>query len=655
VARFYLGWADEGEAFSESDHAVEAEAVLSFTLSQAEGEFAKLVVEILNPGVGLLSPGMQQWAWFSVEGGGGSAGVIEPLFFGRVVGIPEDIHGETVTITFVARPEDYEEQKAALAATLREFPFWDPVFVPPDQRENADFVLESRPAHWHIDRVTHVVTISDIIEGEDGLLNFASAPFYDSVSVSYGQAPVTRVDCRAVLTWVQKGTGSVDLSSVIEAAFAEQGGFVQRGFIASYTGGGLMTDWPEIGTNIGGGWKVGLSGAARIDGTILPVQLLNVDVATGSLAPGGLSVPWDAPFANVDVFTDPLTGLNAAELSALTAEEKLAWAERGIRISGYYVGTPTSVGTATISQFPQWNLSAVFNAEYDANLRREEIVTFSVHADVQPIVSDLTDSIVSVELSSAEIDQPVDEPTSDNPSGIPIYDTRRPSYMLTDRGKLSLAHLISLCRARALARARCVRVEFEDTFANLYHVSLRHSGRVIDPRIPGGVADGKVAAYTLSLAGQGGALTGSVSLACTIGRGGVLGALDDGEGVYVEDGVLEDGIQALVGGATAIAGEISYEDFDTTVIASNGVDLFNVTAEAVVDVITVENGFGAQQDLLLSQVWSDTNAATVALNEAKTRVGLGLVPLSGGDVLSTPFDITVSDLIVPKTIDLEAA
>jgi hypothetical protein len=654
VARFYLGWADEGEAFSESDHAVEAEAVMSFTLSQAEGEFAKLVVELLNPEVGLLNPGRQLWAWFSVEGGGGSAGVIEPLFFGRIVGIPEDLHGETVTVTFVARPEDYEEQKAALAATLREFPFWDPVFVPPDQRLNSDFVLESRPAHWHIDRVTHVVTTSDIIEGEDGLLNFASSPFYDSVRVSYGQAPVTRVDCRAVLTWVQKGTGSVDLSSVIEAAFAEQGGFVQRGFIASYTGGGLMTDWPEIGTNIGGGWKVGLSGAARVDGTILPVQLLNVDVATGSLAPDGLSVPWDSPFANV-AFTDPITGLTGEQLRNLTLEELQAYSARGIGITGEYFGGPTAVGTATISQFPQWNLTVVFNAEYEANLRREEIVTFSVAADVQPIVSDLTDSIVSVELSSAEIDQPVDEPTSDNPSGIPIYDTRRPSYMLTDRGKLSLAYLIALCRARALARARCVRVEFGDTFANLYHVSLRHSGRLIDPRIPGGRADGKVAAYTLSLAGEGGALTGTVSLACTIGRGGVLGALDDGDGVYVEDGVLEDGIQALTGGATAIAGEISYEGFDETDIASNGVDLFNVTADAVIDAITIVNGFGAQQDLLLSQVWSDTNAAVVALNEAHTRIGLGLVPLSGGDVLSTPFDITVSDLIVPKTIDLEAA
>jgi hypothetical protein len=36
-------------------------------------------------------------------------------------------------------------------------------------------------------------------------------------------------------------------------------------------------------------------------------------------------------------------------------------------------------------------------------------------------------------------------------------------------------------------------------------------------------------------------------------------------------------------------------------------------------------------------------------------VVLSLVPVSGGPPLETPFNIVVSDLVVPKTIDLEAA
>src|SRR6476661_1886195 len=83
---FYFVWvAPEATTFDVETHAVEDESVYAFDLSQEEGDFAKLSLTIRNPRVGLLNPGRNVWAWLSYSP---SSGVIEPLFFGRLVGIP---------------------------------------------------------------------------------------------------------------------------------------------------------------------------------------------------------------------------------------------------------------------------------------------------------------------------------------------------------------------------------------------------------------------------------------------------------------------------------------------------------------------------------------------------------------------------------------
>ena len=104
---FYWAWVDEDETTFTTDHVREDEAVFGFVVSQSEGEFAGLTLELKNPRVGLLSPGRKVWGWLSWDNGS----EIVPLFFGRLIGIPSDIHLEVVTLEFTARPKDYESQK----------------------------------------------------------------------------------------------------------------------------------------------------------------------------------------------------------------------------------------------------------------------------------------------------------------------------------------------------------------------------------------------------------------------------------------------------------------------------------------------------------------------------------------------------------------
>jgi hypothetical protein len=118
---------------------------------------------VVNPRIGLLNSGRQQWGWLSWDDG--TSNGLVPLFYGRLVGVPQDMQNEVVRLQFIGRPLDYEAQKEALAETLRVAPYWDQIWLSEDARLDPDTVLESRAALWHIDRITHDVTVSDILTG----------------------------------------------------------------------------------------------------------------------------------------------------------------------------------------------------------------------------------------------------------------------------------------------------------------------------------------------------------------------------------------------------------------------------------------------------------------------------------------------------------
>ena len=83
--------------------------------------------------------------------------------------------------------------------------------------------------------------------------------------MTLGQPPLRKVRVEASVAWDQYGRGSVDLrDTLLDAAIAQ--GSSRNRQIASYTGAGLIEDWPEKGDRIGGGWAVGESRATRTDG-----------------------------------------------------------------------------------------------------------------------------------------------------------------------------------------------------------------------------------------------------------------------------------------------------------------------------------------------------------------------------------------------------
>ncbi|MES2845644.1 MAG: hypothetical protein V4747_11495 [Pseudomonadota bacterium] len=574
---FYFAWVDPTDTEFDIAFARNDEDILSLKVDHDEAGAAGLTIEIKNPRIGLLHPTRKRWAWLSWDGETG----VDPLFFGKLVGVPDRAKDEVIRLTLVAIPLDFVAQKEAVADALRVLPWFDPVWIAADRRADPDLVLEARTSHWHIDRITHVVTASDIAVGEAGTIDIGGDFFRDSLDLRYTQMPARKVRVSAEMSWAQVADGEVDITRTLTDAFVAVG-TTRMNTVSSYTGEGLVRDWPQPGTRIEGGWSVGSVRLDRIDGVRVPS-------------------------------------------------------------SGMIANTPS---TSRI-YFPLWVIQPNMTLRYDVSRSRVEGVTFTLEANTQALITEPDeDDIIDISLQSSAASQAID-------GALPIGDVRRRSYFQTDRGLQSIENLVLRARAQLVARARAVQVVAEVPFATAVALSCRHSLTLADDRLPGGEATGKVVGYSFSANGDRGLLSGSVTIACSIGEGGTI-TPDAGVPGYVETGYVADGWQAYSGGEALLSsGDVALSYFGGVPIADDGISFPIVDVGQAVLSCTVANGQTAQEAKLAERTAGAAASAT-ALNTVPTTIELELASI---DRLSfrTDYALTLSMLAIPKTIDLGAA
>ena len=583
---FQFAWAGPAETTFTAAHAREDEAVFAFRLEHTEGDFPVLSIDLRNPRRQFLGESADLWMWLAEDG--------VPLFFGRLVAVPEDLHAEIVRLTFVARPAGFAAAKRALAETLKTAPWWDPVWIRDERLDDPDTVLEARTALWHIDRVTHAVTVSDIIAGEDGTLAITDHD-YASLTIRYGAPPVRRVKVDAEISWDQTATGTLDITDELVAAFGAAGS--PPNLISSWTGQGLQADWPKEGDSLKGGWSVGPVTLERADGVWKASRFRDVRVGSGAVFGAG----W---------------GGSAAEA---------------------FVSAPST------ARFFAWEFRPAFSLAYSASRPRIERVAFELTADVQPVFAEPGDEeVLILALGSRKVSEEVE-------GSVPLGDLRRSAYLKTDRGRRSLEYLIALARAKLLARARAAEIEVVLPFDAAIGLSCRQNASIADDRIPGGSASGKVIGYVLRASGDGSRLA-EVRIGCTIGAGSAQAA-DPGHPAYADDGYAEPGWQLRTGETVApIAGEVAYDDPSGVAVDDDGLDFFRLAAADVILRLDVLNGEAAQAAVLAGR-FEDIPAAVEALNAVHSQVVLDLKPLSGGP-FETRYDLTLTPLAVPRTLTL---
>lgn len=643
---FYFAWVDSTDTtFSESFKRND-ETVFSVNISQDEGDFAGLEVQLVNPRVGLLAGSRKQWCWLSYND--------TPLFFGRLVGVPQDMENNVVKLAFVARPADFEDQKKALAETLKVFPYWDPLFFSEEDAADPDKVLEARAALWHVDRTSGTVTISDINAGEDGRIDFTTGEVdYSSVHVTYSQAPARKVEVQASVNWAQVATGFIDVTPDLLRAYKEAGppdGLFSvsqeprpsEGTVNVANGQAMIDAWPKFGDQIGEGWSVGATECKCVGDVPLPpifvpnYQEAWVQIQNWENFPNyreQLRYAFDRSPGFVVGIIDHTKDLEYPTLG-------------GIPVTGIMIGGEFVHGDIDVLWVPVWQLAVSMQLNWATQRDRSETIVFAVGADTQPLLTDPdTAEVVRLTLDSIPVDDL-------------IGDVKRNRYFDTDRGRQSLEHLLMRARAVLLGRARAVDVSFQVPFEVGLGVTCRKTASIADARLPGGGAAGKVKSY--SIQAQDGARFVSVTISCSIGRGGSVTSIP-GVGDYADDYV--DGYQTYSGGQVALPTDDLAYNLPSYTIVDDGVNLASITAAEYLQNITVEGGLDQQVDAVVydhvrhdaldANADSAVDAASKIANVV-TKTKLVLKSVNGG-----PFDTniepdTVTALKVPKTIDLEA-
>lgn len=404
----YFAWVDKTETtFSTGTHCRYDEPVYSWTLTHDEGQIPTLEVEIENPCVGtpyigLLAASRKQWAWVSIWDYDTAS--VKPLIFGRIVGIPSDLSQRFIKVMFISRADDYITRKQTLADSLRVFPYYDPIFLDDKSRADPDAVLEGYPCRFHIDRTTLAWTISNILTGEDGTIAIGHDEILSDLSFEVKDAPLRALRATASVNWKQTFRGvTIPVVSGIT--------------LPSLTGGSLISAWPKIGTDIGGGWRAA-SGTYAIDNAgVADVQAYTEsgswqDTNAKHAEGDAISASWSATIPPGSIFNMKVTHTygNTGNLGGDTGQGFGSGIISGASQAGGGGGSGSSSGvSATWQTYLTWSVSMGLVIESTGGSNKiTENISFTMTADAQPVLTDgsALDSTEVVEFSSIDVGEP---------------------------------------------------------------------------------------------------------------------------------------------------------------------------------------------------------------------------------------------------------
>lgn len=388
MSKIYFSWVDAEDAGFGPGNYVEDEHVFSIRIEHLEGEVPTATVGIKNPRIGLLNAGRKQWVRIAYD----NLTTVTEIFHGRLVGTPSNILGEKVTLQFTGQPLDYATAKQRVAETLKVAPFYDPIFIAENKRDDPDTILEGYSAFWHVDRVSGVVTISDAIEGEDGTgVYTADDVLYSSVEVRIDRPPLARVEVEMDVSWAQEFSDYVNFGTWT---------------FDSYAGDGILSEWPKALQSLDGGWTAASSVAIdtfRVNSAqtiTTSYEWQNTAKKHGNGATMSVSTSNSAPalpngfisrrvtYTLQNGFIDPFAVDGDGDPAPINIPE--SYQDQSVYI-------------------PKWRVRASLVARYDARRERTEKVHFSVTADMQPVFTD--DGSMArpetISLSGGDVGQPI--------------------------------------------------------------------------------------------------------------------------------------------------------------------------------------------------------------------------------------------------------
>jgi hypothetical protein len=263
------------------------------------------------------------------------------------------------------------------------------------------------------------------------------------------------------------------------------------------------------------------------------------------------------------------------------------------------------------------------------------------------------------------------EPSLIVPIGGQPGNIQQADFYSATRGQNAIEFIISKCVARMKDRSRAVEIGCEIPFSAALDLSLRKSATITHKYLPGGVATGKIIGYSISADGEG-KRAATIKIGCAVGRGGSVTA---SAGTDDWSDAIDHDAQTQTGGTVSL-GPVTYAPPPPT-MTYNGLkppldrgqvvllagwfgSLSNQSRAAQLSYAQQGSapnkiGWGANVFNAANRARAARAAAMADLSRAENSVYFEchLRPISGNSV-TTPYYVAVSDLKIPKQIDLEA-
>jgi hypothetical protein len=458
IGNIYIALVDAGEEFDPNVHNREDEDVFHLRISQSEGEFARAEIEIRNPRKGLLSPSRKRWIFISHD----VSGTAQLMFSGRVVGYPSDLSQETITLEYIAQPENWESDQQTFLDSLKISPFYNELFFSEDRRDDLASILSARSALLNWDRKTGAISLSDIIEGSE-FIDLGENILFDTVRTELGDPPLQRINLAIEVQWEQLGFGIVNCEPQIRAAFTNSA--IPTAQINTLTPLAFESGWQ--GASIPAGYS-------QLESKLVPIadghDLEQADLRSGLATVSAV----DFPRANGDT-----TGNREVSVPRV-------WYEGTFKLQASYEQKRREIFSSTLE---------VATQEFALKGNRTEDIAIRLQNPTAVAQGEILD---------------VAEPSF-------YFDPATSS--LTAYGEEAIEHAFLRARARLIKASRIVEARFSTDIENIIDVSCDHSLRIQDDRIPGGSLRGKVLYYSLSWDGDSGQQVGEVTLGACLGTG----------------------------------------------------------------------------------------------------------------------------------------
>ncbi len=620
--------------------------IASLTIQQSENNCATLTVLVRNEQIGLLAVGRLVWLWLAWEDDGGTT---HPLFFGRLVPVPNrgSNFGEATTLNFIARPLDFDTQKAELALSMQTAPYYDPIFIAPEKRlafsstagdyvGDPDTVLEGWASLWHVDRVTGEVSTSDILEGDETLVFNASEIPEASVQINVASSVLTDVTVVGKVNWTQSGGGNnFDVSIAATAP----------------NGLDLISGWPKGGSSIAGGYAVKSAttidwqslGRAEVQQKGWRYENKQKSHRNGDV----MSISW-----NYAQFPKGLSGASYL-ISESVQQASAPQLSTGAGVSAADEPNLPFHFNANILVVADVPMSATMSIGPDAKLSRNETITIKLAADVQPLISipvtTTTPSAASpITVNGSDVGIPID--------GVaPVSGPQASNFFPTTRGTQSIEYLFAVGVAHLKSANRAVTISWDVSFDRAIDLSLRKNATINARYVPGGTATGKIIAYSLTASGPDLQLKGNVTIGCCIGTGGtgtVAGSTGtDNLAVF---GTLDPGVATSTGSSVVFAantaglGDTSFTPPTYTPQANEPIFPLQASQCIIASFFTTE--FTQVNVGNSIDPYTGDLGPPVAVEVPIAVYNLELLNLTGG--FGAVYDLTGTPLKLPQQIDL---